>query len=62
MTKVKIKPTNRLEIDKASAYNYITDMVFQLYEISDLAGLDREARLLHAVSLALSTEHRIYKG
>ena len=49
---------NRLDIDEVSARNYISDMVSQLYEIADLAGLDREATLLQATSLAISTDRR----
>ena len=57
MNKVEIEKKNQLNIDEASARNYIGDMVFQLYEIADMAGLDHEARLLHATNLAI-TAHR----
>jgi hypothetical protein len=61
MNHVEVKPTNRLDIDPVSAQNYITDMVSQLYDIANLAGLDHTATLLHATSMAISTRERIAK-
>jgi len=57
MNKVEIKKKNQLNIDESSAKNYIGDMVYQLYEIADMAGLDHEARLLYATNLAI-TSHK----
>lgn len=61
MTHVEIKQKNKLDIDAESAQNYITDMISQLYEIANLAGLDHTATLLHATSLAITTRERISK-
>lgn len=61
MTQVKIKQKNRLDIDSESAQNYITDMISQLYDIANLAGLDHTATLLHATRLAITTKDRISK-
>ena len=62
MNKVKIKKKNQLSIDVSSAQNYIGDMVYQLYEIADLAGLEHEAHLLHATSLAITSNKNTAKG
>ena len=62
MNKVKVEKKNQLNIDASSARNYIGDMVFQLYEIADLAGLDHEARLLHATNLAITSYRGQPKG
>jgi len=61
MTHVEIKQKNRLDIDAESAQNYITDMISQLYDIANLAGLDHTATLLHATSMAITTKERIAK-
>ncbi len=61
MTRVDIKQKNRLDIDPESAQSYIKDMVLQLYDIANLAGLDHTATLLHATSLAITTKDRIAK-
>jgi len=61
MTRVDIKQKNRLDIDPESAQSYITDMVSQLYDIANLAGLEHTATLLHATSLAITTRERISK-
>jgi len=61
MTRVDIKQKNRLDIDPESVQSYITDMVSQLYDIANLAGLEHTATLLHATSLAITTRERISK-
>jgi len=61
MTKVDVKQKNKLDIDPESAQNYIKDMVLQLYDIANLAGLDHTATLLHATSLAITTKDRLSK-
>jgi len=61
MVNVEIKQKNRLDIDAESAQNYITDMISQLYDIANLAGLDHTATLLHATNMAIATKERIAK-
>ena len=62
MNKVKIQKKNKLNIEEGAARNYIGDMVYQLYEIADLAGLEHEAHLLHATSLAITSNKNTAKG
>lgn len=56
MAKVDVEQTYKLDIDPISAKNYIADMVSQLHEIAQCAGLEHEAILLHATSLAISKD------
>ena len=59
MAKVGIEQRNRIDIDAASAKNYIADMVSQLHEIAEIAGLQHEATLLYATSLAISHDRLV---
>ena len=62
MAKIDIEQRRKIDIDAASAKNYIADMVSQLHEIAELAGLQHEATLLHATSLAISQDRLIPKN
>ena len=42
-----------------SAKDYIADMVSQLHEIAEIAGLQHEATLLFATSLAISQDRLV---
>lgn len=61
MSKIDIQKKNKLNLDQDSAQNYISEMVNQLREIADLAGLDHEATLLQATSIAISIKKRVFK-
>ena len=61
MTKITVHKKNKLNLDKGSAQNYICEMVNQLREIADLAGLDHEATLLQATSIAISIKKEASK-
>ena len=56
MAKVDVEQKTKLDIDPVSAKNYIADMVSQLHEIAQCAGLEHEAVLLYATSLAISKD------
>ena len=61
MAKVDVEQRSRIDIDAESAKNYIADMVSQLYEIAAAAGLEHEATLLYATSLAISKDRLMSK-
>ena len=61
MAKVDVEQKRKIDIDSESAKNYIADMVSQLHEIAAAAGLEHEATLLYATSLAISKDRLMPK-